>query len=213
MKFVAAMSYFYFIFLVLFPVLSLRKILRSESSSSSAEILNSSIQNLDEFTLCGRIFSHQFSSVAQTFLHFLTDDDNDLNSVALGTFPGYPCDSFYQGYHISYYICHDNQIEILSLMSGCTSYMKTQLGNDYRRGNVYGTLFHPSGNVGDQFFEVWTLGIWHSFCITTSKNRGFLNLYIDGREEVKISNYTGFLMNSSPKIILLSDLLGTRPVM
>ena len=90
--------------------------------------------------------------------------------------------------------------------------MKSQLGNDYRKGNVYGTLFYVPGNIGDQFFEVWTLGIWHSFCITTSKNRGFLNLYIDGRQEVKISNYTGFLMNSSSKIILLSDVLGTRNV-
>ena len=86
--------------------------------------------------------------------------------------------------------------------------MKTQLGNDYRKGNVYGTLFYVPGNIGDKFFEVWTLGIWHSFCITASKSKGFLNLYIDGRQEVKISNYTGFLMNSSSMIILLSDVRG-----
>ena len=89
------MNYYYFA-LTFFPVVTSRKILRSSPVDSSAEILTSSVQGLDEFTLCGRIFSHQFSSVAQTFLHF--PDNSDSYSVALGTFPGYPCDdSFYEG--------------------------------------------------------------------------------------------------------------------
>ena len=91
------MNYYYYFALTFIPVVTSRKILRSSSADSSAEILTSSLQGLDEFTICGRIFSHQFSSEAQTFLHFLPDDSK-VYSVALGTFPGYPCDdSFYQG--------------------------------------------------------------------------------------------------------------------
>ena len=100
------MNYYYFA-LTFFPVVTSRKILRSSSVDSSAEILTSSVQGLDEFTLCGRIFSHQFSSVAQTFLHF--PDNSDSYSVALGTFPGYPCDdSFYEG--ITYIFLYSDMI-------------------------------------------------------------------------------------------------------
>ena len=91
----STMNYIFIFFVLTFiPVVTSRKILRSLAGNSSAEILNSSVQGLDEFTLCGRIFSHQFSSVIQTFLHFPSDE---LYSVALGTWPGYPCETFFQG--------------------------------------------------------------------------------------------------------------------
>ena len=87
--------------------------------------------------------------------------------------------------------------------------MTKALGNDYRRGSVYGTLFVVPGDSGDQLFQVWTLGIWHSFCILTSTTKGFLKLFIDGKIEVEI-NYSGFLRNSASNITLLNDARGKK---
>ena len=98
----------------------------------------------------------------------------------------------------------------MSYNTGCTNHMKEMLGNDYRKGNVYGTLFYVPDNIGDHFFEIWTPGVWHSFCTTASKSRGFMNLYIDGKQEIGIDNYTGFLMNSIHNIILLHDELDVK---
>ena len=89
----STMNYFFFV-LTIISVVTSRKILRSSSGNSSAEILSSSVKGLDEFTLCGRIFSHQFSSERQTFLNFPTDTSY---SIALGTSAGYPCETFFQG--------------------------------------------------------------------------------------------------------------------
>ena len=90
------MNCFYLIS-ILVPGLSLRMILRSESPESSAEILNSSVRSLDEFTLCGRMFSHHFSSQAQTFFYIPTDEFKPY-AIGLGTSPGFPCDEiYYQG--------------------------------------------------------------------------------------------------------------------
>ena len=83
--------------LILFiaPFAVSRRILRSESPDSSAEILNSSVRDLDDFTLCGRFFSHRFSSSIQTLLHI--GIGNKEYALGLGTWPGYPCDDFYDG--------------------------------------------------------------------------------------------------------------------
>ena len=85
------MRYFQFILIFIIPVVFLRKILRSNSTDSLAEILNSSVSDLDDFTLCGRVLSHQFSSLSQMFLYFPTDKQTKY-SIGLGTWPGYPCD-------------------------------------------------------------------------------------------------------------------------
>ena len=84
----------FYLISILVPVSSLRKILRSESSDSSAEILNSSVRSLDEFTICGRMFSHHFSSQAQTLLHIPSEQWKPY-VIGLGTFPGFPCDEIY----------------------------------------------------------------------------------------------------------------------
>ena len=88
--------------------------------------------------------------------------------------------------------------------------MKSELQNDYRKGNVYGTLFNLAGNTGDKFFEIWTLGIWHSFCITSSTNKGFMKLYIDGKVEVALDTKSDFLLNSASNLILLNDARGNK---
>ena len=86
-----------YIHLIIFiaPVAVPRKILISESAGSSAEIMNSSVRDLDDFTICGRFYSHRYSSSIQTFLHIGIGDAE--YALGLGTWPGYPCEDFYDG--------------------------------------------------------------------------------------------------------------------
>ena len=84
-------------FVSLFLVIEGKKILKVDTLSpynTSAELKNSSLSSFDEFTLCGRILNHQFSSSIQRIL-FIGFDDYFLG---LGTSPGFSCDeSFYPG--------------------------------------------------------------------------------------------------------------------
>ena len=90
------------IFLFSFLMIAGKKVLKVNPLSphnTSAVLKNSSLSSFTEFTLCGRILSHQFSSGIQSIL--LVEHDGQV--FGLGTSPGYSCDeSFYQG--ISYFI-------------------------------------------------------------------------------------------------------------
>ena len=80
-----------------FLIIEGKKVLKVDPLSpynTSAELKNSSLSSFAEFTLCGRILSHQFSSGIQSIL--LVEYDGQL--FGLGTSPGLPCDeSYYQG--------------------------------------------------------------------------------------------------------------------
>ena len=95
------------------------------------------------------------------------------------------------------------KFEIFSL-KGCTTKMKTVLGDSYRYGNVYGTLF-IDGDLSDQYFEIWTLKVWHSICLVVNTPKKELKLYIDGSKTIHISDYNGFLKHASGDITLMKD--------
>ena len=63
----------------------------NSSLSTSAEIQNSSLSSLSEFTLCGRVLNHQFSHLQQTILILKSGDDH----FGFGTFPLFPCNGTY----------------------------------------------------------------------------------------------------------------------
>ena len=75
--------------------------------------------------------------------------------------------------------------------------MRTKLGDKYSYGNAYGAIFDPT-NSGDKFFEIWTLEIWHSFCLIA--NTKILEVYVDGNLAVSDSSYSGFLKQSENNI-------------
>ena len=52
--------------------------------------------------------------------------------------------------------------------------MKNKLGSKYKIGKVYG-LLSPKG-----FFDAWSLGKWHSFCLTFNNVRNLALVYLDG---------------------------------
>ena len=75
--------------------------------------------------------------------------------------------------------------------------MRTKLGDKYSYGNAYGAIFDPTTS-GDKFFDIWSLGIWHSFCLIA--NTKILEVYVDGNLAVSDSSYSGFLKQSEKNI-------------
>ena len=86
-----------FLSFFLFLAIEGRKVLKVDPLSpynTSAELKNSSLSSFVEFTLCGRILNHQFSSGIHSIL--LVEFNDYI--LGLGTSPGYSCDeSFYKG--------------------------------------------------------------------------------------------------------------------
>ena len=79
-----------------FLIIEGKKVLKVDPLSpynTSAELKNSSLSSFTEFTLCGRILTHQFSSSRQSILLVEFED----KFFGLGTTPSFPCDELYQG--------------------------------------------------------------------------------------------------------------------
>ena len=88
--------YFLKIFVSLFFAIAGKKVLKVDPLSphnTSAELKNSSLSSFSEFTLCGRILTHQFSSGRQSILVVEFED----KYFGLGTSPAFHCDELYQG--------------------------------------------------------------------------------------------------------------------
>ena len=79
-----------------FLIIEGKKVLKVDPLSphnTSAELKNSSLSSFSEFTLCGRILTHQFSSGRQSILVVEFED----KFFGLGTTPAFHCDELYQG--------------------------------------------------------------------------------------------------------------------
>ena len=98
----------------------------------------------------------------------------------------------------------ENIVGILN--PGCTDYMKSELGDKYRFGNIYGTLFDSIGNHDDKYFDVWTMSVWNSFCITGSNNKKSLRVYVNGRIVLQYKDYPGYLRRTRDNIKLMKNL-------
>ena len=93
----------------------------------------------------------------------------------------------------------------ISIFLGCTDYMKSELGNKYRIANVYGHLFDSYGNHGDKYFDIWTMGVWNSFCITGNNGEQSLKVYVNGKIVVEDKDYSGFLRQASSNVDLMKN--------
>ena len=150
--------------LIFFVGVEAIKVLQSTANNSpedsSAEILNSDLSGFEEFTLCFRAISHQFSETNQILARIKTST-NERYTYTIYTVPA-PNDYSTVG----------------------TEYMKDKLGDDYQHGMVYGMMSYEKSG---QLFKIWTLGEWHSFCWVSSK--GVLGLYLDGNMVADFRNY------------------------
>ena len=149
------------------------KVLHSTSDESlvdsSAEILNSDLSRYEEFTICFRVISHQFSENSQVLASIKSSVDPNF-SYSIYTVPA-PNDDSRLG----------------------TDFMKDKLGDQYVHGRVYGFMIYDKSG---QFFDIWTLGEWHSLCWVSSKIENSQHLYLDGKLVVNLRNHT---INPSPE--------------
>ena len=107
---------------------------------AGAEILNSSVSSLEEWSLCARFLTTQFSTFPSSL------PVNCLISlgpvILLGSYVSLFCDLLYKG---------------------CTGYHMDSVGQDWRRGKVFGTFRNPPLL---EYFPSWAPGVWNTACIT-----------------------------------------------
>ena len=64
---------------------------------------------------------------------------------------------------------------------------------------MYGTIFDPSTN-GNKYFDVWTLGVWHSFCLSASNEENKLKLYFDKKLVLTDEQYSGIMSQAKENL-------------
>ena len=105
--------------------------------SAQAEVLDSSLANLAEFTICMRIKTYQFTSYNE-----VTDSYQAVMTAGpvwiLGAYIGLPCDQRYLG---------------------CTQKQKDRYGQDWKHSKVIG---YTGDGVENHAFKTWQPGVWNS---------------------------------------------------
>ena len=114
--------------------------------SAQAEVLDSSLANLAEFTICMRIKTYQFTSYNEvTFSYQAVMTAGPV--WILGAYIGLPCDQRYLG---------------------CTQKQKDRYGQDWKHSKVIG---YTGDWVENYDFKTWLPGVWNSkFLVFYSNN-------------------------------------------
>ena len=84
---------------------------------------------------------------------------------------------------------------------GCTSQLKSLVGNDFRFGNVNGMIL--INDFLEEVFEIWTLTDWNSICLSINPIKMTLKLLLNGKSVVDSTKY--FLNSPIEKILLMKD--------
>ena len=104
---------------------------------AQAEVLDSSLANLAEFTICMRIKTYQFTSYnKETFSYQAVMTSGSV--WILGAYIGLPCDERYLG---------------------CTQKQKDRYGEDWKHSRVIG---YTGDGVENHAFKTWQPGVWNS---------------------------------------------------
>ena len=104
---------------------------------AQAEILDSSLSNLDEFTICLRLKTYQFTSYNKVTFSYQAVMTAGTNWI-LGAYIGLPCNERYLG---------------------CTQKQKDRYGKDWKHSKVIG---YTGDGVENHAFKTWQPGVWNS---------------------------------------------------
>ena len=104
---------------------------------AQAEVLDSSLANLAEFTICMRIKTYQFTSYNEVTFSYQAVMTSGSNWI-LGAYIGLPCDERYLG---------------------CTQKQKDRYGKDWKHSRVIG---YTGDGVENYAFKTWMPGVWNS---------------------------------------------------
>ena len=142
--------------------------------NGSAEILNSSLKDFEEFTWCGRFLTYQFTVPYVTWQVLLSIEGQTL----LGSLVAVPCDH---------------------LRPSCTILHKSLIGDVWKHKKVFGYSF-----IGDwQIFPSWKPGVWNTFCITASKSLGNVIIMINEDTVLEVDNDVNEIYHVSDENIFL----------
>ena len=142
-----------------------------------AEILNSSLKDLDEFTLCGRFLTYQFTMPYVPWQVLLSIEGKTLLCGLVAV----PCDH---------------------LWPTCTLLHRELIGDHWKYKKVFGC-----SSVGPSFptFQSWQPGVWNWFCITASKPRDNVIILINGKTVVEADDDVTDVYHVSDKNIILMN--------
>ena len=132
-------------------------VLRSQSplqETAFAEIVNSSLDGLDEFTICARFFPYQFQDIFNIRQGIITTDEN---TVLLGSITTGKCN-----------------------FKGCKEYYKNAIGEKWKYGKAYSvTSGSNSRSSFDRFMSLLKPQQWYGICIVIDSNLNTYDLYIE----------------------------------
>ena len=146
-------SVFQIIFVCMISKSSLIKVLRSDSPDNDHTVTmdGSSLSSYDEFTICARFKTHQFSlpkdaNPEQIMISYYGGYGSSNSMTILGSFSAYNCDP-----HPEY------------PNNDCTSNFQGVVGNIWKYGKTYGYI-KPGQKNPIPFFPSWKPETWTSFC-------------------------------------------------
>ena len=139
-----------------------------------AELMNTSLVNISELTVCARFLTHHFSTPPDNY-PFQTIISYGQDSL-LCSYVGKSCDFFYQG-------CTENYIEKFE-------------GQQWIRGKVFGNFYISGYNY---FYPVWLPAVWNTFCITIRATHQYyrVNITINGHKMVETREIANDFSKSS----------------
>ena len=190
-------SVFQIIFVCMISKSSLIKVLRSDSPDNDHTVTmdGSSLSSYDEFTICARFKTHQFSlpknANPEQLLISYYDGYGSINSVTiLGSFSAYNCDPH------PFYPNND-----------CTSVFQGFVGNIWKYGKTYGYLkFDP--RVPTFYYDSWKPQIWKSFCAIASSKEKFYKAFIDNELIYEYYDYSGSHKHVNKNVTLMNKFDG-----
>ena len=124
--------------------------------AGSAELLNSSLEKYQEFTICLRLKTYQFSTYPdKESYQFIVSIKNSGNFM-LGSYVALPCPHIY---------------------STCTEIYQNMI-TAWSHGAVFGVL-RESDSLQD-YYSSWLPEVWTSVCLLSSRQEGSFRVNING---------------------------------
>ena len=145
--------------------------------NSRVEIMNSSISDGEEFTICGRFWSPYNGSMPNIYL-------------------GLVYTPFYWAFsRLDFRDCE-------SWYAGCTKHFIKKIPEGWTPGTSIGTHYI---NKKDYFFKDWKPNMWNAFCISGNAKNKTHEIHINGHQVFHFDNYEGRHMLVAGNIILLNS--------
>ena len=163
------------------------KVLSTNSTSVSpgrkgqAELLNSSLFEREEFTICLRFKTFTFITFPDSFSYQVILSYRDIWMFA--SYVAIPCDQ---------------------RLNGCTQFYKDLLGQEWKHGKVLGYSRYGVGD-NNQYYSLLRPGSWNSLCVSASVPRKMFSVSLNGVLVFRTDSYEGMFSSGDTNLVLMND--------